>query len=141
MLHTTYIFLFYLRRAFKIARSQSYKWLFILGPPKVPLVRNRSTDRKVDIRTIFRPNSMSLHGLWELPHFFEVFIRIMRTTSRKNREKIGKRSKKIIFLIIAYHGGFRHHPPSSSSMAFLPFMVLIAEDMFCRCLRSFWYHV
>ena len=71
--------------------------------PESPL-RGRSTDRKVNIRIIFQPNSMSLYGLWELPHFFEVFIRIMRTTSRKNREKSEKIEKKSYFLIIAYHG-------------------------------------
>ena len=64
--------------------------------PESPL-RGRSTDRKVDIRIIFWPNSMSLYGLWELPHFFEVFIRIMRTTSRKNQEKSEKIEKNHIF--------------------------------------------
>ena len=56
--------------------------------PESPL-RGRSTDRKVDIQIIFRPNSMSLYGLWELP-----------------LEKIGKieKKKKSYFLIIAYHG-------------------------------------
>ena len=61
-----------------------------LGQPRTPEspLRGRSTDRKVDIRIIFQPNSMSLYGLWELPHFFLRELPLEKIG--KNREKSKK---------------------------------------------------